>query len=137
MCVEDGDEDKGVWEASSRECVSDTLNGCIVDLSFKLGTGWSGMSEETGNDVEDGMWKDGGEGFAGEFVATGQATLCLNAFKFSKGLAVKALFDSEPASFGLSVSVECRCDLVQMSESHLLHLRDRSVARLPQWVSTS
>lgn len=53
-------------------------------------------------------------------MATGQAPLCLNAFKLSKGLAVKALFESEPASFGLSVSVEGRCDLVQMSESRLL-----------------
>jgi len=133
VCVEDGDEDTCVWEASRRECVSDTLNGCIVDLSFKLGTGWSGVSEETGKDVEDGMWKDGGEGFAGEFVATGQTTLCLNAFKLSKGLVVETLFDSEPASFVLRVSVEGRCDLVQMSASHMLHLRDLSVDRLSQW----
>jgi hypothetical protein len=70
-------------------------------------------------------------------VATGQTTLCLNVFKPSKVSEAKALFESEPASFGLNVSVEGRCDLVQMSESRLLHLRDRSVTRLTQWVSTS
>ena len=51
--VEDGDEDKGVWEAGRRECMSDTLNGCLVVFLLEFTAGRGGVYEEAGNDVDD------------------------------------------------------------------------------------